>query len=76
MPIYEYQCERCENRFEKIVSGPAAPLCPSCNSADVHKLISRFAVSSTGAGARSSASVAACGTCGDPRGAGACSMDY
>jgi putative FmdB family regulatory protein len=75
MPIYEYDCQSCGNRFEKIVYGSAAPSCPSCNSVDLDKRISTFAVSSAGADSRASDSPAACGTCGDPRGAGACSLD-
>lgn len=35
MPIYEYYCERCDNRFEKLRPMSAAGLaqtCPSCGS--------------------------------------------
>ena len=40
MPTYEYQCEKCGNRFEKIQKMTAAPIknCPKCN-APVHRLI-------------------------------------
>jgi putative FmdB family regulatory protein len=75
MPIYEYECQGCGNRFEKILYGSAAPSCPSCGSAAVDKLISTFAVASANAGVRASEAPAACGTCGDPRGPGACSLD-
>lgn len=35
MPLYEYQCQECENRFERIerVSAPSDGLCPSCGGA-------------------------------------------
>jgi putative FmdB family regulatory protein len=49
MPIYEYRCTRCENEFELLILRPSAvPACPSCESQDVEKLLSGFAVSSEG----------------------------
>ena len=74
MPIYEYACRGCGARFEKIVYGSTAQECPSCNSADLERLLSTFAVASSSPSPRMSASPAPCGACGDPRGAGACSM--
>jgi putative FmdB family regulatory protein len=76
MPIFEYVCQECEHRFEAIVLGSKAPKCPKCESKSLNQQLSRFAVG----GERSSASSGAgemggCGTCGDPRGPGACSMD-
>lgn len=47
MPIYEYQCPQCNGRFQKLVMGFSAPAdlrCPRCDSADVRKAVSRFAV--------------------------------
>ena len=47
MPIYEYECRGCKHQFEAIVrvsDGP--PACPSCQSSDVERLISLFAVDS------------------------------
>lgn len=47
MPIYEYQCDTCNGRFQKLVRGFSTASdvhCPRCNSADVHKAVSRFAV--------------------------------
>lgn len=50
MPIYEYRCEACGQRFEKLVltidREPEALACPQCESPDVQRLISRVAVSS------------------------------
>jgi putative FmdB family regulatory protein len=74
MPIYEYECRGCGSRFEKIVYGKVEAHCPSCDSADLSRLLSTFAVS-TSAGKPSASSPAACGTCGDPRGPGACSIN-
>ncbi len=41
MPIYEYQCEDCEIKFEMLQKITAEPLkeCPECNG-PVHKLVS------------------------------------
>jgi putative FmdB family regulatory protein len=47
MPIYEYECRRCGDRFEYLLlkSSPAAK-CPSCQNTDLEQLISMCAVSS------------------------------
>jgi putative FmdB family regulatory protein len=70
MPLYEYRCRDCEKRFEAFVLGDARPQCPGCEGGNLQKLLSTFAV---GAGGKSSEAPAACGSCGDPRGPGACS---
>jgi len=50
MPIYEYRCQECGHRFEKLVLSidrePADRVCPACGSADVQRLISRVSVAS------------------------------
>lgn len=50
MPIYEYRCQECEQRFEKLVLAmdrePEDLVCPACGSLDVRRLISRVSVSS------------------------------
>jgi putative FmdB family regulatory protein len=50
MPLYEYQCRACGNRFEALVrpSDTEGPACPSCKSNDLERLISSFAASSEG----------------------------
>lgn len=42
MPIFEYQCEKCEHRFEKLVfKGEEDHItCPECNHSHVRKLMS------------------------------------
>jgi putative FmdB family regulatory protein len=80
MPIFEYICARCDHRFEAIVHGSTTPHCPSCDSDDLQKQLSVFAVgsssgSSSGNSAGASFAPAPCGRCGDPRGPGACSLD-
>jgi len=73
MPLFEYRCRACDERFELFVAGGSLPRCPDCESKDVQKLLSVFAVSSPGT--RPSQEVTSrggCGTCGDPRGPGSC----
>ena len=46
MPIYEYQCEQCGERFDKFVRSMFSEVevdCPSCGSAQVRKGFSTFA---------------------------------
>lgn len=41
MPIYEYECPSCGNRFEKLVRINAEPPpCESCGGTEVRKLVS------------------------------------
>lgn len=47
MPIYEYECIDCGERFEKLIRNVEKPpeiTCPSCESLDVQRLISQVAV--------------------------------
>ena len=74
MPIYEYACRDCRHDFELLVHAGSSPVCPACASVSLEKRISAFAVGGGGA-ATAAAAPQACGTCGDPRGAGACSMN-
>ena len=47
MPIYEYECRACGKRFEQLVRDTAVvPACPSCQSANIERILSLFAVSS------------------------------
>jgi putative FmdB family regulatory protein len=51
MPLYEYQCEACEERFERIqkFSDPPVEICPSCGGT-VKKLPSSPAIQFKGSG--------------------------
>jgi putative FmdB family regulatory protein len=51
MPLYEYQCDACGHRFEKIqkFSDPLVDTCPKCGGA-VHKLMSSPAIQFKGSG--------------------------
>jgi putative FmdB family regulatory protein len=76
MPIYEYACKSCNNRFETLVRGSARVECPSCKGTDLEKQLSVFAAGVKDQTAAAGPSPAmACGMCGDPRGPGACSSN-
>jgi len=54
MPVYEYKCESCGERFEKLVRSihrePREVVCPVCQGTKVRRLISAPVVHSTGGG--------------------------
>ena len=52
MPIYEYECRACGSQFERLVRNAEAVTCPSCDSSEVQRLLSMFAVSSDGTRSR------------------------
>ena len=46
MPIYEYECQGCRRRLSLLIrtmSAAEAPRCPRCGSAELSRLMSRFA---------------------------------
>jgi putative FmdB family regulatory protein len=49
MPIFEYVCNACGNRFEflKLPAATTAPSCPACQSPNLERLLSGFALSTT-----------------------------
>src|SRR2546423_2408044 len=74
MPIYEYNCRKCENKFEKLVKNAAAAeavICPECGSKDTAKALSVFAAGSSGGGKTSGLSQGMWGRCGGVRARGA-----
>ena len=80
MPIFEYACQSCGHRFEHLTREGLEPRCPACEGKALTKQLSTFAVSVGNGSSGSRADLASfgggpCGTCGDPRGPGACSMN-
>ena len=69
MPLYEYRCRDCDEKFERYVRawGDAA-VCPACESGSVEKLLSTIAY----AAAAGSVSSPAGGGCGCGRGGCGC----
>lgn len=46
MPLYEYSCRSCENRFEvlqRLGEDAAGVRCPTCDHGEVEKVFSTFA---------------------------------
>jgi putative FmdB family regulatory protein len=65
MPLYEYECRDCGDRFEKMLSFSQADQsqeCPSCGSPESQRHISIFSSPSL------SSSTSAAGSCGAPSG--------
>ncbi len=68
MPIYEYKCQKCGHKFEKLVFGKEKIKCPKCQSNILKKLFSTF---STAKGLNNSSSYnegtcdLSCPTCRD-----------
>ena len=52
MPLYEYECDACGKRFEKIqkFSDPPAEVCVHCGKGPVRKLLSSPAIQFKGSG--------------------------
>jgi putative FmdB family regulatory protein len=47
MPIYEYLCRQCGNRFEYLLLSSSSPAeCPSCHKQDLTQLVSLCAMTS------------------------------
>lgn len=74
MPIYEYQCEKCGDDFEKLVprSDSPLPVCPACGSKRVTKQLSNFSAA-VSTGKAQSCSMGSCpaGSCAG----GGCPME-
>lgn len=65
MPLYEYQCEKCHEEFEKIVRYSEAdlvPACPVCGSQQTNKKISAAASISNSAAPSFASSGSSCST--------------
>jgi putative FmdB family regulatory protein len=46
MPMYEYVCERCGEKFEKLILSPSTKVvCPRCGSSACEQVYSSFAFS-------------------------------
>lgn len=43
MPLYEFRCKACGERFDELARTPAAVACPRCGSEELERLYSSFA---------------------------------
>jgi putative FmdB family regulatory protein len=46
MPLYDYTCRSCGREFELLIRTGTVAACPGCQSQDLERLLSGFAVSS------------------------------
>lgn len=75
MPIYEFVCDKCKNKFEELVrtmGGEPKIACPSCGSTKTARTLSVFAVGAEGAARSSNDAPPMCGRCGGAP--GSCQM--
>jgi putative FmdB family regulatory protein len=75
MPIYEYTCESCQTRFDRLIKSmtKAEPVhCPKCGSPKTARALSVFAVGAESAKSPASPEPGLCGRCGGP---GPCGMN-
>lgn len=73
MPIYEYKCDDCGTKFEKLMRASSdAPECPSCGQRHLTQELSTFAAHANGGS--KSADMPGCpsGRCSNP---GMCGMN-
>jgi putative FmdB family regulatory protein len=73
MPLYNYLCADCGHAYTDLVFGDQLPRCPECDGERAEKQLSTFAVH--GERSEPPALPGPCGSCGDPRGPGACGFD-
>jgi putative FmdB family regulatory protein len=83
MPIFEYICKECQHEFEALIFGKQRAACPKCQSQKLESQLSVFAAPaksrmasepSFSSPSESAGFAGGCGTCGDPRGPGSCSL--
>ena len=73
MPIFEYQCPACGNRFEQLVRASTVLRCPNCQGENLDKQLSVFSANVAAVGA-SPLAAGACGSCGHPDGPVGCAF--
>ena len=71
MPIYEYKCQDCGAKFEKLVRNGASVECPSCGQKHLNQEFSTFAPRAAGP-KQADGPVCPSGMCSNP---GMCGMN-
>jgi len=75
MPLYEYACQACDAKFELLIRGSEKPVCPSCKSKKLTKLLSVVSGHVADGAASSGGGEMPEGGCGMPQcGMGGCGM--
>ncbi len=75
MPIYEYRCDNCGTKFEKLVRSSTAVSelgCPSCGDTHLSRELSTFAALASNVSKQAEAPVCPSGRCSNP---GLCGMN-
>ncbi|MEO0123226.1 MAG: zinc ribbon domain-containing protein [candidate division WOR-3 bacterium] len=66
MPIFEFKCKKCFNKFEELVfknSDLDDIKCPKCQGKEIEKLISVFGFRSTGSNGKTISTGSSCTGC-------------
>lgn len=66
MPVYEFCCKKCKNRFEDLIfkkSELDTIICPKCGGKDVERLFSIFGFCSKGSNGETSSAASSCTGC-------------
>jgi putative FmdB family regulatory protein len=64
MPVFEYRCKKCGEKFEKLVMNKSEKIvCSKCGSEDLEKLFSTFGFSSGNKFKSSVSSGSSCSSC-------------
>jgi putative FmdB family regulatory protein len=67
MPIFEYRCDDCDTKFEKLVRrGDEKVLCPQCGESHLTTQFSTFAARANGKSAEAAMPSCAGGMCRTP----------
>lgn len=73
MPIFEYKCQECGSKFEKLVRNSASNIaCPSCGQDHVSRELSTFSAHANGRSKDSAPSLPCGNRCPTP---GMCGMN-
>ena len=63
MPIYEYNCEKCNKKFEILILGSDKPACPACGNVKINRLMSSCGFVSKGNGGETVSASAGASSC-------------
>jgi putative FmdB family regulatory protein len=64
MRLYDFHCKQCGENFEDLVRDVSDARCPACETSDVEKVLSAFAVGGKSGAAEPSGGGCAGGFCG------------
>lgn len=59
MPLYDYHCDACDKQFELLVRSADVPVCPTCGTPQIKRLVAAIAPAGKAKGVASSMRAAA-----------------